>query len=1056
MPEINPPPPIGTTSVSRSPCCSSISRPKVPCPAITVAIVVRMNERHVPFRCERLGVRQRLVELIAVQHDLGAEHTGLLDLGVRSDARHHDAGRNLHAPTVKGERLGVISRRHGNDASRPLAALNETNQPAVQDGLTPLFTLRSSTKLRELSWYHRLTAVKTPLGATNPQRVLAASYLLTESPTLDEEVRSLCSLLEVVQASVRAKRQAASQLDFADVLVLARDLLRDHPSVAEALRATHALLLIDEFQDTSRVQRELVLLLARRKVELAPLVRGQLPAVEELSERGLIIVGDRKQSIYGFRGADVAVFTELAAALAGQAATQALHLQGSWASSTPIAEFHTQQISRRSGSRIVEAVNTIAKADFESEPSESFEIAYSDAEHLLADPARGEGKVVMLMAPSGGEPSSAANPEVQAQTAAKYVATRQSDYALADIAILCRRRATMPYVELELDRLRIPYVVAGRALYRQPEIRDVVAALRLALDPRDRHALATIARSPLVGLSDPQLAALCSPERGLLPVGQWRRPSLTPEHRRAANVAATRIETYCQVASRVSPRDALALAIEHFDYDSVLAAVPRGQLRLGNIHRLMEIASRQGGSLSEFVRFVDHQIRIDADETEAAIFSDEDDAVRLLTIHGSKGLAFPLVVVLDVEAREQPHSPPIRVHEDGDQLKVLLRHRTPVGPVRTPVSSAATKLASRRGRSERQRLSYVALTRAKDELAIVIPPVKARSDSLLATLTALTESGALAAAGVEVLEGSELNAASAARSSAPTPRLAPRLPDEPQTGLISLGATALADFAICPRRFELIHAVGLEEPAARFSGGVSALGEGAREAGTAAHRVLELWPVEDFGKDVSPDSIREALRAYGFDGNDQAEIETAEGIRRFIGSEYARGLRHSHATIEREVTWLTPLGVPQRNEPQLALFASGAPPTEPRGAALVLRCTLDLVVRRGDAELDVIDYKRSRSADERRYRAQLEAYRAAARHRYPGARVRTGLVSLLAPDPAPVWLRPRSVDLLSLAERLAEARALDQFEQVPRRRCETAHCGFVDACHQRGTDTSTS
>ena len=81
--------------------------------------------------------------------------------------------------------------------------------------------------------------------------------------------------------------------------------------------------------------------------------------------------------------------------------------------------------------------------------------------------------------------------------------------------MLARRRSTIPLVEVALERLDVPYVVAGRALYDAPEVRDVAALVRLLLDPRDRLALATVLRGPMVALSDTALAALSEPGRGL-------------------------------------------------------------------------------------------------------------------------------------------------------------------------------------------------------------------------------------------------------------------------------------------------------------------------------------------------------------------------------------------------------------------------------------------------------------------------------------------------------------------------------------------------------------
>src|SRR5207253_9181501 len=101
------------------------------------------------------------------------------------------------------------------------------------------------------------------------------------------------------------------------------------------------------------------------------------------------------------------------------------------------------------------------------------------------------------------------------------VAAVKEGRALGSLAVLARRRATLPLLGFALDHFGVPYVVSGRDLYGTPEVRDIFAALRLSQAPRDRHALAVIARSPLGGLSDQALVELSDQKRGLLPIAEW-------------------------------------------------------------------------------------------------------------------------------------------------------------------------------------------------------------------------------------------------------------------------------------------------------------------------------------------------------------------------------------------------------------------------------------------------------------------------------------------------------------------------------------------------------
>ena len=384
--------------------------------------------------------------------------------------------------------------------------------------------------------------------------------------------------------------------------------------------------------------------------------------------------------------------------------------------------------------------------------------------------------------------------------------------AFSQIATVARRRATLPLLELALDRFAVPFVVAGRALYATPEIRDLAALLRAALDPYDRHALVVVARSPLGGLSDPALVELSEPGRGLLPARRWQADGLSdPRERALVLELKERLLELSELASRLSPRDLLSFTVERFELESVLGGLPRGPGRFGNVGRLLEIAARQGGSSPRFSRWFDGQITLEVDESEAAVFSESDDAVRLLTIHGSKGLAFDVTVLADAEAVETTQNPPLGLlrHDDGS-VELLIRHREPEGNLYTPLMGRAAKDARSRANAERQRLSYVALTRARHELCIALP---ARLGPTVWRRASVACSKPASSTTILPWCGSRGAACSVhCRPWKPhreAPLAVPRRPLLPLWRGAAVGVTALADFTICARRFQLLHVLGL-------------------------------------------------------------------------------------------------------------------------------------------------------------------------------------------------------------------------------------------------------
>ena len=969
-------------------------------------------------------------------------------------------------------------------SERVLRALDAEDLVELRAALGELSAVRASKTIKNLPFWPTFEQFQERLsGSTKRERFESVAEHAAHAEQLDADARGASELLACIQASLLERRRSEGTLGFGDVLRLARDGLRDHPKLAHAANHKTEVLLVDEFQDTSRVQRDLLLLLRERPSSIARRAPGQVPSPEDILPRGLIVVGDRKQSIYAFRGAEVSVFAQLAAELAGAPAAEQLELKGVLSSAAPVADFHTLTANYRSQRAILEAVNVIAEHDFCEHPARAFEIRYTAAEALVLPPGAEDAPsgTVTIVEDDGAAPEDPSAPALIRQAdgalrsalaaAGLCAQLARAGTRFSDIALLARRRSTLPLLELGLDRMNIPFVVAGRALYATPEVRDLFAALRLQLDPHDRHALAVVARSPLGGLSDRALAELCTPRRGLDPARAWSVERISdPAEHAALHTLRERLLELGQVAPRLSPRDALAMIADRFQLEALYSMLPRGRTRFGNAERLLEIAARQGGSLQSFVRWLQRQIDNETDEAEAAVFSDEDDAVRLLTIHGSKGLAFPTTIVLDTGSSERPNNAPIGLLRGEQETSLVIRHITEQGTLATPLLRRASEDSLARARAERQRLSYVAVTRARTHLAIVLPAGKLRADSLAASVVR-AEARLDAIPGLRRVQARSLLAESplSAAGNAAQAEAPPARPTRPRVTLATIGVTALSDFAICARRFELAHLFGIAEP--RLGPGVRATSnEDPRALGSAAHRVLEGFPDERWGTPVEPNEVLLALAREGLDPEAESSLGTARGIARFLAGAYARSVREDGSRILRELA----LGIPFRSAPveadsappppakargrgprvapgQLELFAlrprTHAPDPELLSATIVLKATLDLVIERADGSIDVIDYKRSRGGDEERYAFQLAAYRQAAERHFGRNRIRTGLVHLLGEDNEPAWLAPPDFDFFELGTRLVEARFHDLRPAIPEAACRKAQCGFVSACY---------
>ncbi|HKY35683.1 MAG TPA: UvrD-helicase domain-containing protein [Polyangiaceae bacterium] len=956
-----------------------------------------------------------------------------------------DSARSVHARAVVE---ALLRRPAGLDAQR----LSEAFAALAGEKKGP--RTEAAAALREL--------LESAGSGTNPEKARALVRFIVEGPELGARLRAVAAVIGAIQRRLRERHVAERSLGFGDLLRLTRDGLREHPEVARAAGSRITLLLVDEFQDTSRVQCELLLLLRERPERSRARAPGTLPQAADILPQGLVVVGDRKQSIYGFRGADVSVFSELATSLAGSAAAELLDLPPAAAASgasAAMAEVSTLVDSYRSDRAIVSAVNIVSERDFAPRLGQSFEIRYARAEALRVPAARGavaDGSFTLLV---DDDRTPEAEPFVMKATGTMRSALAVAGYCaravhqgrpLKSLAVLARKRATLPLLGFALDHFGVPYVVAGRDLYGTPEVRDVFAALRLSQAPRERHALATLSRSPLGGLSDQALVELSDPRRGLLPHTDWDLARLSrPEDVQLVTQLKRRLEAFLRIAPRLSPRDAIHDVVERFELPSVLSLLPRGAVRLANIGRLQEIAASHGGNLAAFVRFVTRQIAWELDETEAALFSPDDEAVRLLTIHGSKGLAFPTVILADTDATELLVPGPVGILRRPDARPVLVvKHAGEDGPIVTGTQTALAEDFKARAQAERQRLSYVALTRARHELVVALPS-KPRSGTLAKTVLELHGEGAFGGVdGFAELQVSELLVESKLATPSSVAHIDPPLQQQPlDSGAVVLGVTALSDFQICPRRFSLLQLQGLSEPR---RGGARHLAEpelDSRLAGIAAHAVLEHFPLERWGEPPDLAELGRALEQAGLPSGSSTGEKTLAGLSRFLGGSYASRVRREAVRVERELS-LTVTLVPRempRKSPQLELFGA------PVGTPLVIRATLDLLVELSDGSLHVIDYKRTRGGggDPARYGPQLALYRSVVREHF-GKLARVGLLHLLGDATEPEWLDPTEIEPGAVARAFVEARSRDAWGAVPEAVCQAVHCGFISSCHPSG------
>ena len=940
-------------------------------------------------------------------------------------------------------------------------------------------------------------------GATNDEkgRRLARAYLLRDRFT--EHARIARDVLASAEEEIERSSRISASIGFGEILRAARELLRDRPDVATAVGQGIDALLVDEFQDTSRVQRDLLQLLwAKDEAREA----GRVPPLAVVRESGLLVVGDRKQSIYGFRGADVGVFAELAVGLAGTPAREALGIPAgvTWEPRTPLADFVALRHNRRSDAAVLAFANAFSTRRFRpgDPPPALFEIDYvPDTEDLLVPPERAAEAQDLAAVPPAVEwlritPKSNSSSRLEeglviAERIAKLRAEGKAAYR--DIAVLATTNGMLDATAFALAQAEIPYVVAGKSFYKTREVRDLAAMLALVLDPNDRLAALEVLRGPWAGVHDETLLGLTRPGDGLAPPHAWNaptRPALVhAEDRLALTETAALVAELARSAGRLGPGTILREAMRARALDEVLAQLPRGEQRVANVKKLLAIADRHVDPRA-FKRWLDDASEQELAESEAATFSEDDDAVRLLTVHASKGLDFPIVFVPEIAAplpRVDRGAARIALGA-GDEANLLaVRVADDLGFVVEPPSFARVHAnARRRERAERQRLAYVAITRAAHAMIFVGGRSKEGTGDLgantVSTLEEIAGDPSLAAAAKlhvedvpvpapipravleagglpsDVIEPTDTTAAAAAPPAPPPPR-API----PAWRSLPIAPTALADFDHCARRFELVHLLGLPErvrgvrvsdaDAAAERAPRTEVALDARTQGTLAHAVLERVPVSAFSGKDSEVAASAALAAEGVPAEHPQHAAIVERVVRFLTGSYSTTAAQG-ARILREVPFVLPI-------------------EDDRGRSLVLRGSMDLVVAWEDGSIDVVDYKSARGAKDDAYAFQLDVYALAARAMSPTARrLRAGLVYLGGSAGAePVWRTLPDEDAVrtrigQMAARLVDARWTGSFPRVELPRCEAIYCGFIGRCHpasisspftpEKGTDAKPS
>jgi ATP-dependent helicase/nuclease subunit A len=515
--------------------------------------------------------------------------------------------------------------------------------------------------------------------------------------------RGVWRVFAVALSEYQKTLESRALLDFSGVLERAVKLLKDMDEFAQSrfrLEARYRHVLVDEFQDTSRAQWHLVAQLVRNWGEGFGASADAIPP-------SIFIVGDRKQSIYGFRDADVSVLDDAARFVAA--------LRGDDDPRRAIS------VSFRSHPAILAFVNDVFAA-VEKVPERADRFRYDDTDRFPV-PSDRSGPLQpddadahhlgLVVGASVTEASERVAAEIASLIGRAVVRDRTTGTArtagAADIAILFRSRDTHREFEKALQRHGVStYVYKGLGFFDADEVQDAVALIRYLADPLSNLRAAALMRSRVVRLSDAAVAAL-APGLAQALVGAEAPPAfvrLGDEDRRLLSTVRAALPRWLAWVDRLTPSELLGRVMGETALAWELRG-PRYRQARENLKKLRAMVRRyQNRGYATLARVAEHIERLAVgDESNAAI--DAQDAVSLMTVHASKGLEFPIVFVVNMSRGTGSSRAPIRVAADiGGQPSVAV----------ADYQSEADEDAAAREREETKRLLYVALTRARDRL----------------------------------------------------------------------------------------------------------------------------------------------------------------------------------------------------------------------------------------------------------------------------------------------------------------------------------------------------
>lgn len=833
--------------------------------------------------------------------------------------------------------------------------------------------------------------------------------LLDEAKKLQQQILALASdelalplisawqdVLKDVDAYIRQKKQEQDLLTYDDLELRSVQLLKENIAVRKKYQERFRYIMVDEFQDTNERQRQLIYLLCGDDSD-------------KLSGNKLFIVGDPKQSIYRFRGADVSVFAQVRKEMAASGGC-CLTLGDNFRSADKVLDICNATFKELLGEDSSQAVY------FEGLTAHNKGTFTPQLLKVLYDDATSEQKRQL---------------EAEA-VAEKMRALHKEGAAYGEMAVLLRAMTNCETLAAAMQRQGVPYIVIdGKGFYDRQEVMDLLNLLTVLHNHYRSLELAGVLRSPYFGLDDATITQLFLTGLPLWDaLQQAAAESFSLEQGRLVLRAALVLRQLRAYAALAALPELWQKLWQDLAVDAVLSVQPHGAAKLANALKLRQLAEEycavRQGTLSDWLDYVERVRKAEARETAANL--ENTDAVQILTMHKSKGLEFTTVFLPFLDSPRSSDTDEIRYLPGvGLGIKVLAEDGSllPTG-VLNKVKDADKALDL----AERERLLYVAITRAKNALVLsgaVKEDKKSKNDKPLLEMTWLEQLLTVLndAAVVEVTEqdlrtalpeAAALGEAQAVVTDEVQQAIAP-LPGYAASGRTHFTASALQTYLHCERQYFYQQVLQVPELEAQSSAGEcsSQTALPANITGLIVHRALELYRTD------AQAALSRAVSEFA-PGNEAA-------LAKQLFSNYIASDLYKKLPVKRQ------------RELEFSL---------PVRSWLVIEGVIDCLAKLEDGTLLIVDYKTGAPPEKVQagYIYQLALYKEAAQQ-LTGLPVSSAQLHFLQNMSA--WELPSAKDYLAeayaLCAKIASKQQEDNFACNIGRQC--AYCPYVYLCTQK-------